>query len=382
MIKILNLDIKKLVFGLILLSLVFFTLFVPSNYSKEILVLILFISTIVSLTFFKKAKTFSTDEKKVVIQMTVFACIYVMGLYLIGIYSGFYKNPVVSNIKIELKYVILSAIIIVLSEIIRYALVSKKDKYSTTIVTTAIIIIDIILYAQIYDITNLNDFLTVLGLVVFASIAENLLFNYTCIRFGYKPIIIYRLITVLYAYIIPILPEIYTYFKSIIRIIFPYLVFLFIENIYASKKIIVNRLTKTKKIISSLSIILLGILLTMLISCKFYIGMISVGSNSMKNSINKGDAVVFTKYTDQELKVGDIIIFNKNNINVIHRIINIEDVNNEIRYTTKGDNNNTKDLGYITDSDIIGISKLRLRYIGYPSILLMDFFNSIKKWGE
>lgn len=370
---------KKIAFELIFLSLVFFTLFVPNKYSKEVLALLLFICTIISFKLFKKIGTFSINNKKILIQITAFACIYVIGLYFIGVYSNFYKNPVVSDIKVELKYSITSAIIVILSELIRYTLITKKDKISATIVTASLVLIDINLYAQMYDITVLDDFLAVLGIVLFASVAENLLFNYISVRFCYKPVIIYRLITVLYMYLVPILPEIHTYFKAVIRIIYPYLIFLFLENVYESKKTITNRITKSKKIISSLSVIFIGVMLTLLVSCKFYVGIIAIGSNSMKGAIDKGDAVIFTKCEEQELKIGDVIVFKKNNINLIHRIVNIQNVNNELRFTTKGDNNNTEDQGYITDVDIIGISRLRLKYIGYPSILLGEFFDSIRK---
>lgn len=379
MIKLKNLNTKKIIFEIMLLFLVFFTLFIPNEYSKEVLTIFLFIYTVISFTFFKKVKKFSLNNKKVFIQMLVFALIYVIGYYFIGIYSGFYKNPMVANIKIEIKYLIITTLIIVLSELIRYILISSKEKHSLILIVVSMIIIDVILYAQIYDLTKLDDLLAMLGLIIFASIAENLFYNYICIQFGYKPVIIYRFITILYAYVIPILPEMHTYFKAIIRIVYPYFIYLFLDNIYSSNDEIISRTTKTKKIVSSISVIIIGLILASIISCKFYIGAIAIGSDSMKRTIDKGDAVIYVKYTNQNLRIGDIIIFKKNNIKLIHRIIKIENVNNELRFTTKGDNNSTEDQGYITSIDIMGISKVKLKYIGYPSILLGEFFNSIKK---
>lgn len=217
------------------------------------------------------------------------------------------------------------------------------------------------------------------GLVIFASVAENLLFCYVSLRFGYKPVIIYRLITVLFTYIIPILPEIYAYYKAILRMSYPYIVFLFLENIYAPKKVIIARSTRSKRTFVAICVIAAGVLVALLVSCEFTVGIIAIGSNSMRPEIQKGDAIVFVKYTDQQLQRGDIVVFYKNNMKLVHRIIDIENVNNEFRYTTKGDNNEVPDSGYITSNVIIGISKARIKYIGYPSILLGEMFNIIKK---
>ena len=51
------------------------------------------------------------------------------------------------------------------------------------------------------------------------------------------------------------------------------------------------------------------------------------------------------------------------------------EVNGEKRYTTKGDANDDIDDGYITNEDIVGISKFRIAYIGYPSVWLHDMFS-------
>lgn len=97
------------------------------------------------------------------------------------------------------------------------------------------VLIDIILSYGVYDISNIDDFLVIIGFITFASVSCNLLYNYISKRFGYKPIIIYRLITSLYLYIIPIIPDMYILFQSVARMIYPYIMYLIIEYAYSKK---------------------------------------------------------------------------------------------------------------------------------------------------
>ena len=105
--------------------------------------------------------------------------------------------------------------------------------------------------------------------------------------------------------------------------------------------------------------------------------MLVIATGSMAGAIDAGDAIVFeqAETLTEPLNVGDIIIFNKNNVQWVHRIIDIKSVNGEIRYTTKGDANLQEDEGYITDSDIKGICKFRIPFMGYPTLWLNQAFS-------
>jgi signal peptidase len=109
-------------------------------------------------------------------------------------------------------------------------------------------------------------------------------------------------------------------------------------------------------------------------SCKFKYGMLVIASGSMTGTINRGDAIIFEDYEGQTISTGEVIIFEKDNMNVVHRVIDMKLVNGEYRYYTKGDANQHADEGYITNNEIVGISKFRVIHIGYPTIWLRDIF--------
>lgn len=89
-----------------------------------------------------------------------------------------------------------------------------------------------------------------------------------------------------------------------------------------------------------------------------------VMSGSMETNIMTGDLVVVKETNLDTLKEWDIIAFKEGKIVITHRIVDIYEENNEIRYITKGDNNNTEDKGYVTNSQIEGLYQFKIPRLG------------------
>lgn len=90
-----------------------------------------------------------------------------------------------------------------------------------------------------------------------------------------------------------------------------------------------------------------------------------VMSGSMESEIYTGD-LIFVKTVDTEkLKENDTIAFRTKEDKVVtHRIIGISIENNETYYTTKGDNNATKDREKVNAKDVEGKYILRIPKLG------------------
>ena len=72
-------------------------------------------------------------------------------------------------------------------------------------------------------------------------------------------------------------------------------------------------------------------IISMLISCKFTYGMLVIGSGSMTGTLDKGDAIIFRASNNiKEVKKGDIILFGSGDKVIVHRVVNIEDINEEL----------------------------------------------------
>ena len=80
-----------------------------------------------------------------------------------------------------------------------------------------------------------------------------------------------------------------------------------------------------------------------------------------------------------EVKKGDIILFGSGDKIIVHRVVKIEDINDEIRLYTKGDNNVQQDAGYITKEEYKGYVVFKVKQIGQPTIWVNDFFKRMKR---
>lgn len=378
-------NIKVYTLSLFLITILFFTLLVLNKMTYIIFSIILTIFTLITIFCLNRKKILSIYKKQVMWLMIAFALIYLGVFYLLGMVEyNFYKAAAVFSFKTLYRFIIPLTLIIISTEIIRYLFLSqdakirifKRDIDLSKIMTfISMVLIDLIIYIGVYDLTNYDDFLTVIGFVLFASISCNLLYNYVSVRYGIKGIIIYRIITVLYVYIIPFIPNVYVYFRTFLRMIYPYIIYMVLERTYSSNDFVVAYIERRKNIISISILIVIMVVFTMLISCQFKYGMIVIGSGSMTGTINVGDAVIYDNYDNQKIENGDIIIFDKNGIKLVHRVVKIRDVNNEIRYYTKGDANNIMDSGYVVEKDIVGKVKFKIMYIGYPTLWVRDIFS-------
>lgn len=367
--------IKIYVLDFILLAILSFALFVPNIFNKTAIATLFTICAIIAAFTIKKRKLESIHTKKVTMLLIFFAIIYLLVFYLLGIYFGYYKAVFTLGINTIINQIIPMIFIIISGEILRNILLAQNTKENKILTFIIMVLLDVIIYYNIYDMNSYEKMLEIIGFTLFASISCNLLYNYISIRYGIKGNIYYRLITILYIYIIPYIPNVYLFFRSILRMIYPYIIYQVLEYTFAKSNMIVAVEDKRKNMISKVIFGIVTMILAMLISCQFKYGILIIGSGSMTGTINKGDAIFYERYQPKdEIKIGQIIIFYKDNVKIVHRVINIKKVNGETRYITKGDANQNEDEKYITNKDIIGIYKFRISYIGYPSIWIRDIF--------
>ena len=367
---------KVYILEILLLSILSYILIFLSNSNRRIiLAIILCVFAVITKYLLKKKRMLSIRKKDVLKLISFLAFIYIALLYTAGIYTGFYKSTIKFGINAIFNYIIPIGLIIISSEYIRNKFINYETKLSIVLNFLIQVVIDLLLFANIYKLNSVDNLILVLGYVLFASVATNLLFNYIAKQYGVKPNIIYRLITVLYIYILPIQPDIYIFFLSFYRMIYPYLTYYLIESFYG--EVVDAKEQKKSKPIRIISTILLTFLIIYigLISCLFTYGALVIGSGSMTGTIDKGDVIIFSKKIDiSDVDKKDIIVFSRDKIKVVHRVIDIKNQGGEVRLYTKGDSNQKEDEGYVTKDELYGRVLFKIKYIGLPTIWLHDMF--------
>lgn len=104
-----------------------------------------------------------------------------------------------------------------------------------------------------------------------------------------------------------------------------------------------------------------------------------------KKGFNKGDILFIVGTKAEKLKEGDIIIFNGNKVNpIIHRIIDIQEDDGELIFSTIGDNNpgQLSIEKSIHKDQIIGRAVFRLApYIGWGKLIFFELARSPSEKG-
>lgn len=362
-----------------------FNSFITKIFSRYSICVFIFLLGVIAYFLLGFEKNKSRYNKDIILSLIIYITIYYISTYLFGLFIGFSKNVYNFDFISIVNNIVPVIILIFVSEILRYIINSKiKDSY--LLLGLSLIVFSMIDITFTLNATNFGDFYTVLkviGLFVLPSLGKNFLFTYLSVKVGFKPNMVYRYLMDIPKYILPIIPNFGAYVESIIYIAFPILVFVIIYNNLKKVDRKVNRIIKSKKskrtIITYYIIIPLLIITVALTSGYFKYQAIVVATGSMSPNINKGDVVVVKKLNDNEirnLKIGDILVFNRENKIVVHRIYKIYSSGDEIFFKTKGDNNNAPDSYLIEIHEILGVVKLKVRYIGYPTVALYERINS------
>ena len=362
------------------LSLVIFLLLANifnNIFTRQITAIILLVFMVVSIKLIKNDKLGLINKKQIIILLTSIAIIYVALIYISGIFIGFYNATVKLSMWSILNYIIPYIVIIISSEIIRKTILLKEDKKSKLIILMAMVILDVLLWTNIYDLKTAQDYFVLIFFIIFSSIANNLLYNYIIIKYrNAVAIISYRLITTLYIYVFPIVPNIYIFFEAIIRLIIPYVIYIIIETLFSKNNQVVSVEQRRKETVITIILFFIVAIIVMLVSGKFRFGVLTIGTGSMTGTINKGDIILYEKYDEsQTINTGDIIIFIDKDIQIVHRVVDQRDFGDETRYYTKGDANVQEDDGYRLKKDVVGKVKIRIPYIGYLTLWVNDALN-------
>ena len=108
--------------------------------------------------------------------------------------------------------------------------------------------------------------------------------------------------------------------------------------------------------------------------------MVVVVSGSMEPNLHKGDLLFLRGIDPENIKVGDIIVFNAQGLPgwfhaptepIVHRVID-KKYDNGWFFLTKGDANQLPDAAWVPETRIFGLVVGRIPYIGWVKIILTD----------
>ena len=357
---------------------------VATGFLTEYTLLIVLIVELVVLYFragFRKNK--SRIESDVILSILAYLGFYYLITYILGYFVGFNRNVYSREIIMIFKNTFPVIMFIILSEYLRYNINfrARDNKLLLFISFLAFVLITNTLTFNDLAKTGYSDAMVVvkqLGLFILPSITTNILLTFMSMKVGYKSNIIYRLLTEIPLYILPIFPNFGDYLEAVLRLSLPIVFYIWLYR-YLEKKNSKKKVYAEKRRVFTLfrfNVGLLCVILVYFISGLFKYQALVIATGSMKPSIGIGDVVIVNKKDwekQNSLRPGEVLAYRKDNMVICHRIIQVVRSGQEVFYVTKGDNNEVADTLMVKRSQIVGIVKYKVRYVGYPTVLLNGY---------
>ena len=357
---------------------------VATGFLTEYTLLIVLIVELVVLYFragFRKNK--SRIESDVILSILAYLGFYYLITYILGYFVGFNRNVYSREIIMIFKNTFPVIMFIILSEYLRYNINfrARDNKLLLFISFLAFVLITNTLTFNDLAKTGYSDVMVVvkqLGLFILPSITTNILLTFMSMKVGFKSNIIYRFLTEIPLYILPIFPNFGDYLEAVLRLSLPIVFYIWLYR-YLEKKKSKKKVYAEKRRVFTLfrfNVGLLCVILVYFISGLFKYQALVIATGSMKPSIGIGDVVIVNKKDwekQNSIRPGEVLAYRKDNMVICHRIIQVVKSGQEVFYVTKGDNNEVADTLMVKRSQIVGIVKYKVRYVGYPTVLLNGY---------
>lgn len=344
---------------------------------KSVTALIVFsiiLITLLAFFGFEKDKNFLRGSTARIVTAALMA--FLLIIYGLGIVLGFRRGFLYHDLFSLIKNIAFVVMITFEIEIIRYIIAKKcfQDEKMLVIFTVLSTIFNIFMEINMGVLNTSEDKFIFLSTIIFPIMANESLCSFMTYKTGMLSSLIYKLVINLYIYILPIVPDLGNYIYSVVNILLPFILYNTLNKMIIRYEKEKAQITKMNKVVFVTPLVVLFVILVILVSGIFNHKLIAIASNSMVPMYSRGDAVIYEKVKVESLEVGDILAFKKNDIVVTHRIVKILKNGSEYSFVTKGDNNNANDTYEPKESDVLGRVRLSFKYIGYPTVLINEFF--------
>lgn len=147
-----------------------------------------------------------------------------------------------------------------------------------------------------------------------------------------------------------------------------------------------------KEAISVIKYILIGLILSITINIALAHALntekpiMAVVSNSMLPTFSRGDLIIVKGVDTQKIKIGDVIVYYnpRTRMPIVHRVVDIWEMEDGRRFITKGDNNAHTDQESgiappVHESWVKGKVVVVIPKLGYFRVAVLEVGNAVKK---
>lgn len=308
-----------------------------------------------------------------IIFMAICAGLYIISYFALGIIDGFGINMYDTSFLGIVKNVLTLGSVIVFREIVRNFIINTVQKKFA--IYFGLLMILVFSFAEVnfrsmLELGSMEAWLAFLSESVLPLLFFNAFMTYAAYTAGVWGPIIYATVTNIPIWIISVLPNFRWITIILVGVLFPLLCMVVLRNVRKSK--LQRGKKRKKKEENPYSWLLVAVVMVALVW--FSLGIFPafpsvIVSKSMDPIIQKGDLVVMQKTDIEDIEIGDVIQYQLEDIQVVHRIIDVKYDEGVRYYVTKGDANNSEDASPVLESQVRGKLAFRIPFIGWPTLI-------------
>jgi signal peptidase len=227
---------------------------------------------------------------------------------------------------------------------------------------------------QVFFVQTLEQFVKLAVADFIPAIVSSMLLTYLALSSGLGSMLLYRLAVVAMTILPPVIPKHDWYVIGVGSVLLSLAVYIAIEQTQRDHERGRHHYGQVRRAYNTMvtaTLFALVLFMTGVFSYK----PLAIVSNSMVPVYSRGSVVVVQKIdSPMDIKVGDIIQYEATGKTITHRVVEIDaaaDGSGKRVFITKGDNVSSQDP-LVAESQVRGIIRGQLPYVGYPSIWLKE----------
>ncbi len=212
---------------------------------------------------------------------------------------------------------------------------------------------------------------------VLPAIALSLLFLKIGKLGGFRPLLIMVLGTQLIQQLMPVVPTAPWFAKSMASIAVPMTQYvMYLDYIGMLKEPRVKRYGVAALRSRIMKVLLIVFAILVMVSMVMGLRAFVVVSGSMVPMLHRGDIVIVSRVSPDEVRVGDVIAFIGSGALITHRVVGVVNSEEGIEFVTKGDANNAPDPEPVKPGNVVGRVAFVIPFVGLPLVFLATVLGS------
>lgn len=305
--------------------------------------------------------------------------VWFVAYFLSGLLLTFVHNAVASNWQASVLNLLAFGAAAAGVEYVRYALMllaGRRNVLWFGIVVSLILAVQQIGLLQMNGTGSTEDTIKFIFTFVAPALISSFLLTYLAVSTGLGAQLVYSLGLVALTVVPPIIPKYDWYMTSMSSVLLAVAIYIMIDrSTDESDEARIRHRRRRPKIAFDAAFGLMMVALVLFMTGVFTYKPVVILSNSMLPVFSRGSAVIVQRApAPMDISIGDIIQYQAEDIVITHRVVAIdtaEDDTGDLVFTTKGDNNPSRDVP-VNQSHVIGIVRSTVPYVGYPTVLLRE----------